>query len=84
MSQNQNTYSNSFKLDGSRVSKSVVGDNNIRELRYVVPAVALSGNEEIAALVLGEPLKPIDEKGVGIPGGPLVSRVVVIRSGVGV
>ena len=39
--------------------------------------VALTGYEEIPGFILREPLKPVDEKSIGVLSRPLVTHVVV-------
>jgi hypothetical protein len=48
------------------------------DLRDIVAAVALPGDEELAALVLGKPLQPTDQEGVGVLGDlPVVDGLAV-------
>lgn len=67
-----------MKVYDRSVAVQVVAEDCGGKLRDVVAGIALAGDVEGARLVLGEPLKPVDEEEVGVVGGPRVPALLVV------
>ena len=55
----RSTYEDSLEVRGVLAGMFADGHDDGGQLRDVVPGVALAGDVEVAALVLGEPLEPV-------------------------
>lgn len=73
------TYEDPLEVYVRATKKFAEGFDNGRELGDVVPAVALAGDVEVAPLVLGEPLEPVEQENVRVHRGPRVTAFTVVR-----
>jgi hypothetical protein len=77
------TYHDALEVDRRR-GLGGVAEDGVGELGDVVAGVALAGEVEVAALVLGELLHPVEQEQERVLGGLVVAAPAVVRRRVGV
>ena len=78
------TYEDSLEIRGVLAGALANSDDDGGQLRDVMAGVALAGDVEVAALVLGEPLEPVEQEDVRVHCYRPVASFVVVRRRVGV
>jgi len=78
------TYEDSLEIRGVLAGALANSDDDGGQLRDVMAGVALAGDVEVAAPVLGEPLEPVEQEDVRVHCRRPVASFVVVRRRVGV
>jgi hypothetical protein len=84
MARDRSTYKDPLEVRGVLTGMLADSHDDGGQLRDVVPGVALAGDVEVAALVLGKPLEPMEQEDIGVRRRPRVAGFVIVRGRVGV